>query len=367
MIHTMTKTGSALAVALAFFVSVTSPASGKDILFVNPGYADKGFWHAVSSTMRASAEAFGFDLTIVSADRKWPVMVSKGLEAIEALDPDYVIIVNEQQQAPTLLEATSARDIPTLLLLNDLTNEQKMTYGQPREKFQSWIGSITPDNEIAGYEMARAVIDAQTRRGVSDVRILSLAGDFKTPASLARLDGLDRAVSQNRGFVEEIRRLTVNWSEQEAYERTLRLLDDAVPNAIWAANDPIAFGAMRALKERDLIPGEDVSVSGLNWSLEAIDAVIRGEMELTHGGHFLAGAWSIVLIADYDRGKDFADLGTHVRFPMSAMTPDRAKQYKSALGDQDWSKIRYHAFSRIDNDVDGDYEFTLSNILENLP
>lgn len=355
-------------VLCATFVLNISPleAKEKEILFINPGYADTGFWHAVSSTMQAAANELGFKLTIVSADRKWPLMISKGLAAIQSTKPDYIILVNEHQQAPTLMAAAEKKGIPTLLLLNDLTAEQKQKFGGPRGKFSNWLGSITPDNVIAGYEMAMAIIEQARSRKQLPVRLLSLAGDFKTPASLGRLTGLNQALNGTMVEVDEVRRLTVNWSEKEAYERTNRLVQTEKVNAVWAANDPIAFGAMKALREHGLVPGRDVFVSGLNWSNEAIDAVIRGEMVLTHGGHFLAGAWSIVLIYDYDNGLDFADTGLNVQFPMSAMSSKPALAYKKALGDRDWSKINFQAFSRQHRERAKTYQFTLKNLLQNI-
>lgn len=359
---------SILAMAFALCAIVLDPAAGaaKEILFINPGFADKGFWHDVSGTMRAAAAQFGYKLSIVSADRKWPLMVSKGLAAIKSHNPDYLIIANEHQQAPLLLQAADKKGIPTLLLLNDLTAEQKKTYGGPREIYKHWIGSITPDNAKAGYEMAVSLIDFFKKEGVGKVKLLSLAGDFITPASQVRMQGLDRALREFSGTIHEVRRLTVNWSESEAYERTNLFFQTATANAIWAANDPIALGAMRALRQRGLEPGRDVAVAGLNWSNPAIDAVIKGEMTMTHGGHFFAGAWGIVLINDYDHGVDFKDLGTVIRFPMSALTKERAVIYKAALGDQNWSKINFRAFSRQDGALPHGYDFTLKRILANI-
>lgn len=344
---------------------LTASADDKEILFINPGFKDKGFWKAVSDTMREASVQFGFSLEIVSADRKWPLMVSRGLEAIQTKDPDFLVIVNEHQQAPVLLDAASKKNIPTILLLNDLTDEQKHEHGNPRQVHSNWIGTITPDNEIAGYEIAMSLLTPKSSKG-NPTRILSLAGDFKTPASISRLKGLDRAISELGGTLSESRRLTVNWSEAEAYERTLRFLASSRVGGIWAANDPIAFGAIKALQETGLEPGVDVRVSGLNWSPNAIDRVIKGEMEITHGGHFMAGAWAVVLIADYAAGVDFADVDTHIRFPMSAMNSEKASIYKEALGDSDWSKIDFAAFSRQNRPHSASFDFSLQNLLSNI-
>lgn len=358
---------AAIVCATVFCTPVLRAEEQKHVLFINPGFVERGFWKSVSDTMLAAADSLGFRLTVVSADRKWPLMVSRGLEALRNTDPDYVILVNENQQAPRLLEAADIRGIPTLLLLNSLTDEQESTYGAPRSIFKHWIGSITPDNAVAGYEMAKSLEQAARKSDKTSrsVALLSLAGDFKTPASIDRLAGLDRALNESDSL-KEVRRLTVNWSEDEAYERTSILARQTVIDAVWAANDPIAIGAIRALKEQNLTPGRDFFVAGLNWSTDAVSMVRRGEMTMTHGGHFLAGAYAMVLLYDYDRGRDFADIGHHLHFPMSAITADNADLYTRYFGNEDWSKIDYRALSRADHPERLSYEFTLTSLLASI-
>ncbi len=336
----------------------------KHVLFINPGFAERGFWKSVSDTMLAAANNLGFRLTVVSADRKWPLMVSRGLEAIETTNPDYVIIVNENQQAPRLMEAAEAQGIPMLLLLNSLTEEQEKTLGTPRTAFKYWIGSITPDNANAGYEMAKSLEAAAQKSGnkTGPVTLMTLAGDFKTPASIDRLAGLDQALKESKRL-KEIRRLTVNWSEQEAYQRTAIMARQTAVDTVWAANDPIAVGAVRALREQNLEPGRDFFVAGLNWSTEAVDMVRRGEMTLTHGGHFLAGAYAMVMLYDYDLGRDFAEIDKHIRFPMSAIDKDNADLYTRYFGDEDWSKINFKKLARSSHAIPDGYSFTLASLL----
>lgn len=336
----------------------------KHVLFINPGFVERGFWKSVSDTMLAAADALDFNLTVVSADRKWPLMVSRGLEAIRETSPDYVIIVNENQQAPRLMEAAETRGIPTLLLLNSLTELQEKTFGTPRTVFKNWIGSITPDNAIAGYEMAKSLEAAAQKSGkkTAPITLLTLAGDFKTPASIDRLAGLDRALKESKRL-KEIRRLTVNWSEQEVYQRSAIMSRQTAVDTIWAANDPIAFGAIRALREQNLKPGSDFFVAGLNWSTEAVDMVRRGEMTMTHGGHFLAGAYAMIMLYDYDRGRDFADINTHIQFPMSAIDRENADLYTRYFGDEDWSKVDFRELTRSAHPNRKNYTFTLTSLL----
>jgi hypothetical protein len=89
-------------------------------------------------------------------------------------------------------------------------------------------------------------------------------------------------------------------------------------DALWAANDPMALGAIAALKEAGYRPGVDVMVGGLNWSQAAVDRVLKHEMVVTYGGHFLLGAWAMVVLRDYKDGGDFAEEDVRLHFPMGA-------------------------------------------------
>lgn len=364
---------SAAIIAVAVLVPIASGSAyaadaRKHVLFVSPGFADRGFWKSVGDIMQAAADALNFRLTIVSADRKWPMMVERGLDALKREKPDYVILVNENQQAPPLMEEAEKLGIPYLLLLNSLTDDQEIELGKPRAKLRHWLGSLTPDNELAGYEMARSLEAAGRRLGLGtndELSMLTLAGDFKTPASIERLAGLDRALKEFTAL-RELRRMTVNWLEQEAYQRTSIFATQSRIDAIWAANDPVAIGAIKALREYGREPGKDYVIAGLNWSSEAVEMVRKGQMTLTHGGHFLAGAWGMIMLYDYERGRDFAEIGLHLRFPMCAIDSRNADSYARAFGDENWSKIDFLKFSRAENPGLGNYFFNLTTLLASL-
>jgi len=351
------------------FVPMVNAESQK-VIFISPGHADQGFWKAVTDTMGAAAEQLGFELEIHHADRQWVKMVSKAERVIAQPDkPDFLILVNEYQQGARLLELADKAGIPTLMLLNSLTQKQRDKYGAPREHLKNWLGSLTPDNEIAGYEMAQSLvqaIDARVAKNSEPIALLTLAGDNSSPASLYRLQGLDRALN-NFSLLKEQRRISVNWSGNEAYNRTRLWLQSGQPlRAVWAANDPIGLGAIKAIREAGLKPGIDVMISGLNWSPEAIEHVINGEMTLTHGGHFLAGAWVMVMLHDYVQGRDFATTSTEVHFPMTAINQTNAPIYLKHLGNQQWSRVDFGKFSLSQASQQPGYQFTLTKLLQSV-
>ena len=340
-----------------------------EVTFVNPGKSSETFWTMVSDAMEAAADDLNIDLDILYAERNRIRMRELGLKAASKKGSrHYLVIVNEEQYGTEILSAANTNGVKTIMLLNDLTDEQKASFGKARSDHGTWLGSITPDNYLAGREMANAVIRAASskHRPRQPVRVFAIGGDRTTPASVDRLAGLNAALTND---VVLDRVVYANWKADESYRLTQRYLEwseprDLVAHAFWAANDPIAFGAINALRERGYKPGDDVFVAGLNWSSDAVGMVERGEMELTHGGHFLGGAWVMVLLRDFHDGHDFAAGGDpDVRFPMMAIDRSNVKAFKKALGDQDWGKIDFAAFTKGRSGNDRDYEFTLSAIL----
>ena len=136
----------------------------------------KGFWGNVAGTMKAAAKDLGIKLEVINSDRDRFQMVKAAKDvAARSNKPNYVVMVNELQQGPTMLEATEKAGIKTFLLLNKLTGKQEGEHGKARGKLASLLGSITPDNEIAGYEMGKSLIEAAKAKGMADDGVTILA------------------------------------------------------------------------------------------------------------------------------------------------------------------------------------------------
>lgn len=334
------------------------------IAFINPGHGDRGFWKDVRDTMQAAADQFGYELIVFDSDRDSKKMIESAGKVF-TLDPapDYIIAVNEYQQGTRIVLEAEKRGIPVVMLLNDLTDQQKGTHGYPGKDFDNWILSLTPDNERAGYDIAKSLIDAARLQSENQqprpLCLISIAGDRTTPASLQRLEGLDHALSRFP-LLKEQRRLVANWSYDEAYRQTENWLNrGGCVDAIWAANDDIALGAIAALEKAGRKPGKDVFVGGLNWSPDGLRKVAEGKMTMTHGGHFFAGAWVMVLLHDYIKGVEFLSNHPEVSFRMEAITPENISYFVDVLGSRDWTHLNFGGFSIANSPSRTDYSFML--------
>jgi ABC-type sugar transport system substrate-binding protein len=133
--------------------------------------------------------------------------------------------------------------------------------------------------------------------------------------------------------------------------------------AFWGGNDDISIGIMHALDATGRSGGGDYFIAGLNWSAPALKLVKNGKMLLTHGGHFFAGAWSMVVIYDHKKGIDFITESVDLMFPMSAITRQNVDRYANTFKlPKDWKKINYKRFTKTHNTDIKKYDFSLKNI-----
>jgi DNA-binding LacI/PurR family transcriptional regulator len=116
------------------------------------------------------------------------------------------------------------------------------------------IPFVDADNATGARQAAQYLVD-QGRQ-----RIASIAGPQDMSAGVARLQGFRQVVGE--GLVEY-----GDFSEESGAKAMAALLDrDAELDAVFAASDPMAFGAMRVLKAAGRRIPEDVAVIGFDGS-----------------------------------------------------------------------------------------------------
>jgi ABC-type sugar transport system substrate-binding protein len=341
-------------------------------VFVNPGKSGEVFWDLVSDTMRAAARQLDIDVEIVYAERNHRILRDLALAIVERPKaPDYLIIVNEESAATPIIEAANAAGIKTFLLSNAFTGVDAQKFGAPRTVLRHWIGSLVPDMTSAGTRMAKALVDAGDRNDWAShdgkLHLLGLGGDERTPNSIARTEGFTSFVERAPNVVLD-RLLFANWNAAEAEVLTDRYLAWAQragvrPAGIWAANDPIALGAIKAIEKNGRVPGRDLGVVGLNWSPEALDAVKAGRMIMTDGGHFFEGGWSMVMLRDHADGCDFARKDAAQEFSLAAIDRSNLSHLQELINGRHFDRIRFNAFRAAPHGRCGDYDFSLEALL----
>ena len=96
---------------------------------------------------------------------------------------------------------------------------------------------------------------------------------------------------------------------------------------------------------------------GLNWSQSAVERVLKSEMLLTHRGHFLGAAWSMVVLRHYHDGRDAAEEDVRLQFPMGAIDLPLARRFPE-IGKVDWRHVDFSRFSKTRNSAVTRCDFT---------
>jgi DNA-binding LacI/PurR family transcriptional regulator len=173
-----------------------------------------------------------------------------------------------------------------------------------------------------------------------------------------------RAVAENPNVVLE-QEVYAAWTREKAAEQS-EWLYQRYPHArlVWAGNDLMAFGAMETWEKRGGKPGVDAWFSGINTSTEALEAIKSGRFTSLAGGHFITGAWALVMIYDYHHGRDFADEGLELQRPMfAAFNRQLADRYLQRFSGG-FHSVDFRRYSKVKNPGLKRYHFGFSQLLE---
>jgi ABC-type sugar transport system substrate-binding protein len=357
---------------LIFFIILLTTnkvlSAGPNVLFINPGRSGEVFWEMVSEFMEAAAKDLDINLTILSAERDHLLMAKLARDAAAAKQPpDYLILVNEKRAAVKLLPELP-QSIKVIFLNNGLSLDEKNRYGQPRERFANWLATIVPDHKKAGRDIMRTlsakVLSTSPSIPTTKIGLLAIGGNKITLASQLRLKGMLDVISEN-GSIDLYQTVYSEWRQDKAEAQIYGLLRRwPDTRLIWAANDPMALGALVAAKRRNYRPGKNIHIGGLNWSREALKKIKNGKLSVSVGGHFMLGGWALVMIHDRHKGLDFIDLGREIIIPMGVITKNNVSSYLDEFGDEEWGKINFQKFTRKKNKPQNQkYDFSITNIL----
>ncbi|MBA1228511.1 LacI family DNA-binding transcriptional regulator [Pseudomonas viridiflava] len=114
------------------------------------------------------------------------------------------------------------------------------------------------DHEQGAYLATRHLLDLGHRR------IACIGGPHNSLVATMRLTGYRRAMQQAVVDVAEGLAVHSEFTSSAGYEAAGRLLDEHRPTAIFAGNDVIAIGVLRAAAERAISVPRDLSVVGFD-------------------------------------------------------------------------------------------------------
>lgn len=337
-------------------------ARAESVLFLNPGSTQEAFWVSYSQFMQAAARDLGIDLRILYAQRQPELTLAQARLALQGPErPDYLVFVNEQYVAPQILRMANGSGVKLFIVNSGLTSNQQALVTEGADR----IGSLVPNDEEGGYLMMKELIRLHPPVAPGEsIDLLAFSGLKITPSAQLREKGMQRALAENPQV--RLRQLVYGgWTQQRAYEQAKQLLV-RYPNVslVWAANDEMAFGAMRAASEAGKVPGKDLLFSAVNTSPEALQAVVDGRLSALLGGHFTLGGWALVELHDHAQGVDLNQYGGRDRqIPLLQLIDrDHARRILAMGASPDYG-VQFRKLSAKGRPVSYRYPFNLQTLM----
>ncbi|HEX4333863.1 MAG TPA: ABC transporter substrate-binding protein [Usitatibacter sp.] len=357
------------ALALAS-VALPIAAAAQSVVFIDPGKSDEAYWVTSAQAMQSAAKALGMKLEVLYAERDHLRTVEFARQVASRPKherPDFAIVTNDNATGAEQLRILDAAGVKTFFAYSSIPAADRAATGGPRERYKGWLGSLEPHAEDAGYVTARALIEqgrsAGARGADGKLHLIAIAGDRTTPSSAARNDGMRRAVTEAGDTVIE-QTVYAGWGRDKAAEQA-EWLYARYPEArlVWAGNDLMAFGAMASLEKAGKVPGKDAFFSGVNTSREAMDALRSGRLTALAGGHFITGAWTLVMLYDYAHGHDFASEGLDLDRSMFTNFDARSAEVYLARFGENFDAVDFRRYSKALNPKLARYDFDFGQLL----
>jgi ABC-type sugar transport system substrate-binding protein len=354
-------------------ISGTIHAAPLKVTLFSPEPPENLFWGQAMRFADAVAEDLDIQLDIVHPGLSGlvpsAVFRSMGRKIIDRdVQPDY-LLTGHWTSPEDLLETVAKQNNIRLFTFNTSFSTTEMRLlGEPRGKYENWIGQRTPDDHLGGYDLADILIEkANTDQANNKPKIVALSGSSEAQASKDRLAGLQNRVDSDRKLSVS-RVFTTTWTRESAREATQEMLSKYPDtDIVWTVSGEVALGSIEQLKASDQHPERDILVGSFDWSSEGLNAVKNGEIAVSIGGHFMEAGWALVMIYDYHNGIDFKnDPGIKSVTSMQPITISNIDEYLERLGDRNWSKIDFSEFSKAENQQLEEYDFSLGAILSSM-
>ena len=209
---------------------------------VLPGFGD-AFMTQVMESIEAYLTTKGMFLVISAASHEFDKTIENNcIRLFREGRVDGMLILSPVKDSELILELKK-KNIPFVLLDQHQSNLQ--------------FPSVTVDNFYGGYQATMSLIRGGAKR------IAHISGPDLFESSKERKDGYLKALSDNGIDYNESLLLEGDFTVAGGYDAMKRWIgQDAIPDAVFAADDNTAFGILDAAREYDIPVPQKLSVIG---------------------------------------------------------------------------------------------------------
>ena len=214
------------------------------------------FWTSVARSVEDAASSQGFNVILCNTDEREDKQ-AEYLSVLLRKRVDGFLFVPARSE-PGAVKSIQRQQVPVVVMDRRVPGAE--------------VDVVRSDSEAGAYALTRYLI------GLGHRRIAMLSGPVGVSTAQERVDGYRRALAEAGILLDEDWVREGEFTVESGYDVAGQLLAGAeLPSALLGANNFIALGAMRAIREAGLHIPDDISIA----CLDDIPAWLVGEPFLT--------------------------------------------------------------------------------------
>jgi simple sugar transport system substrate-binding protein len=229
----------------------------------------EGGWRAANTaSFKETAEQLGITLKFYDSQNDLAKQVA-GFHQFNQ-DPEVNVIILAALETTGWEEVLQeAKDKGKVVVIEDRRIDA------PDTLFATYIGSdFVEEGRKSATEICELLKDSEKKN------VWELVGNVGSSAAKDRGQGFREKMGDCG--IEVTKSQTANWSITEGKQVTEAWLKETKDvQAIFAQNDEMGLGAIEALKEAGLVPGQDVKILSVDATAGAFKAMLAGELNVT--------------------------------------------------------------------------------------
>lgn len=227
-------------------------------------------WRAAETTVtKQEAEKRGIDLKFADAQQKQENQI-KAIRSFIAQGVDGILVAPVVATGwDEVLEEAADAEIPVVLLDRTIDADESL-----------YLTAVTSDLVHEGRVAGEWLVNEMNG---TDCRIVELQGTTGSSPAIDRKNGFEQGIA-GHGNLEIVRSQTGDFTRAQGkvvMESFLKAEGGENICALYAHNDDMAVGAIQAIKEAGLKPGEDIKIVAIDAVPDAHKAIAAGEMNAT--------------------------------------------------------------------------------------
>lgn len=276
--------------------NVFASATEKPVIGVSVPVLANPFWQRYIGFVEVVAGQLEVDVKIVDCQNNEAQQVMDIENLLAAGVSGLIVTPQTAQVGPTIIKRAEQAGVPIAIT-------DRWPGIDPRDyAWDGFVGFIGPDDEDAGYNIAKTLIVELGKKNIAAIN-----GVHGASVAEGRYAGLDKGLKE----FTEANLVDVQWIG-ETPDLGIQVMENYLAahagkiDGVWCYNDSLAVGAVKAIKDAgmgDKLQDQTLAVVGMDLNPDAVELIEEGSYYASFGGHWLQGGFGLIMLYDYLNGQ----------------------------------------------------------------